>query len=154
MSVGIELNLEPLQRSIDTFRRALTRYQSDTDDTEIRDSVIKRFEYTYEISISTLKKYLSQTSINPQGRGNSVVTPLQDLIREGHAQGILLGGWPQWHVYRDMRNKTSHTYDESTALKVASNAQIFLNEVEYFSERLIDIIEIEEGNKFPRPSGG
>jgi len=150
MEKNIDLNLGLLQRLTSTLRRALERYSTDTSDTEVRDSVIKRFEYTYETCISTLKRYLSQTSVSPQGRGNSIVTPLQDLIREGHAQGVLRGGWPQWHVYRDMRNKTAYTYDENTALRVEENAVDFLSEVEYMLGRMEDIL-IPETNETPRP---
>jgi len=151
MNFGIELNLEPLRRSTAALHRALERHQDDIGDSEIRDSVIKRFEFTYETCIGTLKRYLKQTSTNIHGRNDSIVTPLQDLIREGHAQGILKNGWPQWHVYRDMRNKTSHTYDENIALKVIGNVPAFLDEAQHFLKNLEDVLSPEIAQK-NRPS--
>jgi len=152
MYPDVELDITPLQRANATLRRALERYSKDNEDTEVRDSVIKRFEYTYETSIKTLKRYLNQTSINLQGRGNSVVTPLQDLIREGYAQGILKGDWAVWHEYRDMRNKTSHTYDENIAMSVILVAAKFLNEVEYFAQKIHEVVSFEEKfDNYPTP---
>ena len=42
----------------------------------------------------------------------------QDLIRTANEQGLLLGEWPDWRGYRDLRGATSHTYNEDVALEV------------------------------------
>ena len=55
--------------------------------------------------------------------------PFADLIRSANEQGLLLGDWPKWRLYRDMRNKTSHTYDEEIALAVVADIPPFLEEV-------------------------
>ena len=41
----------------------------------------------------------------------------QDLIRTANEQSLLQGDWADWKQYRDMRRRTSHTYDEAVALK-------------------------------------
>ena len=46
----IALDLSPLVNVIDRLREGLTRYQQDTSDTQIRDGLIQRFEFTYELS--------------------------------------------------------------------------------------------------------
>nr|WP_268887548.1 nucleotidyltransferase substrate binding protein [Kingella kingae] len=42
----------------------------------------------------------------------------QDIIRTAKEQNLLLGNWADWKQYRDMRARTSHTYDEETAIAV------------------------------------
>ena len=59
-----------------------------------------------------------------------------DLIRAGSDAGLLAGDWPAWRVYRDMRARTSHTYDEGTALEVVSAIPDFLTEADYLLARL------------------
>ncbi|OIQ98464.1 nucleotidyltransferase substrate binding protein like protein [mine drainage metagenome] len=44
--------------------------------------------------------------------------------------------WPVWRTYRDMRAKTSHTYDEAIALEVTRGIADFLDEAEYLLARL------------------
>ena len=60
----------------------------------------------------------------------------QDLIRSGNEQGLLLGDWPDWKRYRDMRSKTSHTYDEEIALEVLAGIPTFLEEARYLHSKL------------------
>jgi len=43
-----------LQRLIDGY----TRYQENTGDIQIRDGLIQRYEFTYEVSHKILKRYL------------------------------------------------------------------------------------------------
>ena len=62
--------------------------------------------------------------------------PFQDLIRSGNEQGLLSGDWPKWKEYRDMRAKTSHTYDEKIAISVLSGIPAFLKEAEYLRDQL------------------
>jgi nucleotidyltransferase substrate binding protein (TIGR01987 family) len=111
----------------------LERYQLDTTDTQIRDGLIKRFEFTYEISHKTLNRYLEAGSATPEQYDQM---PFQDLIRSGNEQALLLGDWPAWKSYRDMRSKTSHTYDEEVALEVVGQIPAFLEEAIYCRDQL------------------
>jgi len=60
----------------------------------------------------------------------------QDLIRSGNEQGLLLGDWPTWQRYREMRSKTSHTYDEGVALEVVAGIPAFLEEARHLRDAL------------------
>lgn len=53
-----KLDLSPLDRAIDRLNEGLVRYQQDISDTQIRDGLIQRFEFSYEISHKMLKRYL------------------------------------------------------------------------------------------------
>ena len=57
-----KLDLSPLDRAIDRLNEGLVRYQQDISDTQIRDGLIQRFEFSYEISHKMLKRYLEFAS--------------------------------------------------------------------------------------------
>lgn len=120
---GEKLDLSPLERAIDRLNEGLVRYQQDTSDTQIRDGLIQRFEFTYEISHKMLKRYLEFASPTPDQYDEMM---FQDLIRSGNEQGLLRGAWPDWKRYRDMRSRSSHTFDEDTALGVVAGIPTFL----------------------------
>ena len=107
-----KLNTSPLERAIDRLSEGWDRYQSDTSDAQILDGLIQRFEFTYEISHKMLKRQLEAMSPNPAEYDEM---SLQDLIRSGNERGLLSGVWTDWKRYREMRAKTSHTYDEEVA---------------------------------------
>ena len=117
------IDLSPLERAINRLSEGWTRYQLDVSDLQIRDGLIQRFELTYEISHKTLKRYLEFTSASPTQYD---AMSFADIIRSGNEQGLLLGTWPDWKRYRDMRAKTSHTYNEDIAIEVVTGIPSFL----------------------------
>lgn len=127
------LDLTPLGNAIARLREGLDRYQRDISDTQIRDGLIQRFEFTYEISHKMLKRYLEATSPSPEAFD---AMPFQDLIRTGNEQGLLLGEWPAWRTFRAMRSKTSHAYDEAIALEVVQGIPAFLAEADALYRQL------------------
>ena len=122
------LELTPLSNAVQRLEEGLTRYQSNTADIQIRDGLIQRFEFTYELSHKMLKRYLEAASANPTEFDGA---DFQYLIRSGNEQGLLLSAWPEWRHFRDMRSKTSHTYDEEVALTVVEAIPSFLSEAKH-----------------------
>lgn len=127
------LDLVPLENAIARLREGLERYALDTTDAQIRDGLIQRFEFTYEIAHRTLKRYLEAVSASPE---QFDAMPFQDLIRSANEQGLLAGDWPRWRAYRDMRARTSHTYDEAVALQVVEGIPGFLAEATHLCAQL------------------
>ena len=127
------LDISPFTRAIQRLDEGMVRYLTDTSDTQIRDGLIQRFEFTYELSHKMLKRYLESASPSP-GEFDSADFPY--LIRSANERGMLLGDWPQWKQYRDMRAKTSHTYDENIALAVVAGIPGFIEEALYLRDRL------------------
>ncbi len=127
------LALTPLTNAIKRLQEGLIRYQQDTDDSQIRDGLIQRFEFTYEISHKMLKRYLELTSASPTQYSHLA---FQDLIRVANENGLLLGEWADWRNYRDMHSRTSHTYDETIALNVINGIPKFLQEAEFLEQQL------------------
>ena len=54
----VDFDLTPLKKAILRLEEGLIRYQEDISDIQIRDGLVQRFEFTYEISHKILKRYL------------------------------------------------------------------------------------------------
>lgn len=128
-----KLDIRPLGNAIVRLQEGLARYERDTSDELIRDGLIQRFEFTYELSHRTLKRYLVAASPSPEQFDGM---PFQDLIRTANREGLLRGDWPAWRRYRDMRASTSHAYNRQIALDVVAGLANFLEEVLHLQERL------------------
>lgn len=127
------LDFSPLANAIARLDEGLTRYLNDTSDTQIRDGLIQRFEFTYDLSHKMLRRALETTAANPEEIDRM---SFPTLIRTGTEQGLLRGDWTDWRAYREMRNITSHTYDEIKALQVAATIPAFLEEARELLLRL------------------
>ncbi len=127
------LDLSVLQKALASLKKAIDRSQKEPDDLEVRDSVIQRFEYCYEISWKMLKRRLRLDSPSP---GEVEEMSFRELFREGAVKG-LIDNPEDWFVFRDQRNLTMHTYNEEIALSVYKTAKQFYTVAEVFLERII-----------------
>ena len=127
------IDLTPLHKAVGRLDFALARHLREPADEEVRDSVIQRFEFTYDLSHKMLRRVLEATSADA-GEVERMTFPT--LIRTAWEQGLVSTGWPVWHDFRDMRNITSHTYDEAKAIEVAAKVPAFLAEAKYLVEQL------------------
>jgi len=127
------LDISSLESAIGRLEEGLARYLKDVSDTQIRDGLIQRFEFTYELSHKMLKRYLEATSANPSEYDQMA---FQDRIRTANERGLLLGDWPAWRKYGDMRNAVSHAYNEGKALSVVAGVEPFLAEAKYLRDQL------------------
>ena len=128
-----KLNLAPLENAVNRLTEGLARYEKDITDTQIRDGLIQRFEFSYEISHKMLKRHLEAVSPTPE---QFDAMAFADLIRSANEQGLLLGDWSSWKIYREMRSKTSHTYDEEIAIEVVQGIPAFLEEARHLLKQL------------------
>ena len=128
-----KLNLAPLDNAVSRLTEGLARYEKDITDTQIRDGLIQRFEFSYEISHKMLKRHLEAVSPTPE---QFDAMAFADLIRSANEQGLLLGDWSSWKIYREMRSKTSHTYDEEIAIEVVQGIPAFLEEARHLLKQL------------------
>lgn len=127
------LDISPLTNAIARFDEGVASYLSDTTNTLIRDGLIQRFEFTYELSHKMLKRYLESTSASP-AEYDGAEFPF--IIRSANEQGLLLGDWTNWKKYREMRSKTSHTYDEDVALAVVAGLAAFQQEAHHLHDQI------------------
>lgn len=127
------LDLRPLINAVERLREGLRRCESEPKDEQIRDGLIQRFEFTYELSHRMLRRYLKESAASPEEFDRM---PFADLIRAGATQGLLRAGWPAWRRFREMRARTSHSYDAKAASEVVAAIPAFLEEAEYLSAEL------------------
>jgi nucleotidyltransferase substrate binding protein (TIGR01987 family) len=127
------LDLTSLEKAVAQMDAGLQEALAASRSELLRDGVIQRFEYTYELSWKMLKRYLEGTLPNPEEVDGM---SFQTLIRTGSEQGLLLSGWDTWVRYRKARGTTSHTYDEEKAREVFRIVPEFLQEARYLLDRL------------------
>ena len=127
------LDIGPLERAIARLAEGLQRHRHTPADDQLRDGLIQRFEFTYELSHRMLRRYLRATAPSPDAYD---AMPFQDVIRTGNEQGLLRGDWQAWRRYRDMRARTSHAYMAAIAEQVAASIPDFLEEATYLRDQL------------------
>ena len=130
---GMPLVATPLRNAVQRLREGLARHRAEPADEQLRDGLIQRFEFTYELSHRTLKRYLAQNAASADEIDR---LPFADLIRAGNAAGLLRSDWPSWRRFREMRARTSHTYDNAAAAQVVAPIPDFLAEAEQFCAEL------------------
>jgi len=87
----------------------------------LRSAVIQSFEFVYELSIRMLRRVLMERA---ESADRVADLSFNELMRKGADVGLLEDplAWRQW---RELRNATSHTYDETLANEVATGATGF-----------------------------
>lgn len=106
------MDTERFRQRTQNFLRAVERLDeacAQEENSFIRDSVIQRFEFCYELAWKMLKLRLEKEDIDAR----SPKAVLQESLQQGYIQDGNL--WTELHR---MRNETSHTYDESLAINV------------------------------------
>jgi nucleotidyltransferase substrate binding protein (TIGR01987 family) len=118
----MKLDLTSWKRALASLERAITRSTAAPKDEEVRDAVIQRFEYSYELSWKMLKRHLEHVVPDP---GAVDQWSFQELIREAAERGLIAAVEP-WIEYRYQRNMTARVYDEAQARRVYASAQSFI----------------------------
>ena len=104
--------IENYCKAVDRLNEAMPALAQNPDSTIIRDGVIQRFEFTFELAWKSLKEYMED-----QGVMMTIVSP-RSVLKEAYSMGIING--PElWNEAVDSRNLMSHIYDESTAVAIA-----------------------------------
>jgi nucleotidyltransferase substrate binding protein (TIGR01987 family) len=129
----MKLDTTSLGNAVRRLREGLARYERDPADEQVRDGLIQRFEFTYELSHKTLRRYLKESAASPDEIERLAFA---DLIRAGNAQGLLQGEWPAWRRFREMRARSSHTYDARVASQVVAVIPEFLEEAQHLYAEL------------------
>lgn len=106
------MDIERLNERLRDYTLATTRLEeacAQVFSSYMRDSVIQRFEFCWELAWKTLKLRLQQLGIE-------ALNP-RDIFRAALSAGLIHDG-NAWTEVQKMRNLTSHTYDEALADEV------------------------------------
>jgi nucleotidyltransferase substrate binding protein (TIGR01987 family) len=108
-----------LQR-FDNYQRAYVQLDSAVElmrSRELSDlekqGVIQAFEFTWELAWNLLKDYLNW-------QGETEITGARDAIRESFKRELIEEG-QIWMAMLQDRNRTSHTYNESTMREILAS---------------------------------
>ena len=138
-----KLILTSLENAVASLQDALNEYAKEKN-AYVRDAVIQRFEYTYELSHKLLKRHLYPFQ-NKTGSGclskslwsHIRICSRRDLKSGFHFRtGILRSGWDKWSLYRKLRGTTSHTYDEAKAQEALKKIPEFYEEAHFLLQQL------------------
>ena len=127
------LDITPLAKALMRLVEGYDRYLLDISDTQIRDGLIQRFEFTYEISHKMIKRNLEMTSPSPKMYD---CMPFPDLIRSANEQHWLKGNWNTWKIFREMRALGTQTYLDDVANQIVKGIPDFIDEASLLLQRL------------------
>jgi nucleotidyltransferase substrate binding protein (TIGR01987 family) len=129
------MNIEPLEKAYLSLEEAIELYdgcdQSPQVALALRDAVIQRFEYTYELAWKMLQRWIQENSTAVNGEPFT----RKELYRIAARFG-LIDEPADWFVYHKARNLASHTYDESNAAEAFKAARNFAADVRELVGRL------------------
>lgn len=119
------IDLSSLRKALSVLNEALGLWHAEPASTvlkpHLRSAVIQSFEFSYELCLRSLRRVL----IERAGSADQVTDlSFNDLLRRAADAGLL----PEpaaWRVWRELRNATSHAYNEARAESVARDAEHF-----------------------------
>jgi len=120
--IVMKLDLSALEKAVASLDKALTRATGAPGDEELRDAVIQRFEYTYELCWKMVKRRVETDAPVPS---DVDAMSFPALMREAAERGLVLDV-TRWLEYREQRNVTSHTYNATKAQSVFETTRPFL----------------------------
>jgi nucleotidyltransferase substrate binding protein (TIGR01987 family) len=100
-----------LKNAADRLREAIAQPESDL----VRDAVIQRFEFTFELVWKSLKLYLERQGLDCGGP--------RSTLKKAFAEGLIDSPDEAdvWLRMLEDRNLTSHAYDEALARRIYQN---------------------------------
>ncbi len=108
-----EVSLSPLKKAAKSLEKALMQQKNEY----VRDAVIQRFEYTFELGWKMLMRYFKvEEGIREYN--------IKELFREAGKQS-LIDSVEDWFEYHKGRNLTTHAYNEKVAEETYEIAQRF-----------------------------
>lgn len=127
------LDFTALENSLQRLGEVVEIYKKNPQDAIVRDSLIQRFEFTYSITLKTLRKYFIERAFIVDDVNK---LSFNEMVRTAMQLNLLKSDLAKWTEFREMRNLTSHTYDENVALKVSGTVPDFYEEITYLLKEL------------------
>jgi nucleotidyltransferase substrate binding protein (TIGR01987 family) len=117
-----------LKTAIARFGEMLKAYRDNSkrpqlEQEAVQDSLIKRFEYTFEVAWKTCKRHLEGEGFTEAATGSP-----RDIIRLA-AQIKLISNPEAWFGYLQFRQDTSHDYSSDKAEAALDTAEDFYRDV-------------------------
>ena len=118
-----DINLDPLLRAQKKFKQ----YSRNLTDEQYQAGAIQSFEWCYELSWKFMRKVLIKNDIEAEVK--------KDIFRQAARIGLIES--PEaWFKFNELRNLTSHTYDEDESNKVVKALPEFDKALDQLIEKL------------------
>jgi len=125
----LETKLINFKNALDRLREAVVEFKRENASDVVRDGLIQRFEFTYELSWKTTKEYLEDIGIVDKNSPKAV-------IKEAYVQKLIMNE-KNWLLMLSDRNMTSHVYREEMAEEIAERiTTYYIREFELLLEKL------------------
>ncbi len=108
---------ENFTKAVKRLSEALAELAENPNSTVIRDGVIQRFEFTFELAWKSLREYMED-----QGSDMSGIVFSKQVFKAAYAAQIIDND-QTWIAMLNSRNVTSHVYDDEQAAQVVSDIQ-------------------------------
>ncbi len=134
----MKLDYSSLEDAVDQLRRSFDYLHSDLARTDsglreqFRAATIQAFEFTYELAVKMIQRQLAQIVANPDALREM---DFADRMRDAADAGIIREALP-YIRYRELRNKTSHTYDVNRAEETVLLIDEFLRDMRLLLQEL------------------
>ena len=138
---NFKLDYSSLEKAVTTLEVAIHSFDSRKDSMKpeerdlMRDGVIQRFEYTFELAWKTIKRYIEMYGLEKADTLNN-----RELFRVGFENGLIRDA-ARWFDYLTDRNQTSHIYNPDVAADVFASAENFLTDARYLLDQLKERIK-------------
>ena len=132
-----ELDLSNLKNSLSTLVECYSDLLGEKDEkikVYIKDSCIKRFEYTYETAKKIMNKFLKKEYDKTEQE-----LSINNIFREMYGLS-LIESFENWVEYRKKRNITSHEYNIDLSGSIIDIVPIFIKDVEYLIDALDKVL--------------
>ena len=129
------LDTTSFEKALNSLIEILVRYNKEPNDVIVRDATIQRFEYTYSLALKMISRF-----INKESKEITHTMTFNQLIRTANQFGLLKSNLEIWDDYRQKRNSTSHTYDETIALEVMSIVPAFRDDAIFLLNKLKELL--------------
>ena len=125
-----ETNLVNFSKALQRLKEAIALFEQNSENDVVRDGVIQRFEFTYELAWKAAKEYIEYEGIVGKNYPRAV-------IKEAFALQLITDE-DNWITMINDRNMTSHIYKEEMAEEIAQRiVEIYTREFELLLQRLM-----------------
>ena len=119
----LQTKLINFSNALQRLKEAVVEFKQQGASDVVRDGVIQRFEFTYELAWKTTKVYLEAIGIVD-------INSPKATIKEAYAQR-LIANEENWLLMLNDRNMTSHMYKEEIAVDIAERvSSSYIKELE------------------------
>lgn len=126
----MKVDFSSLEKAVSQLQKSFNYLYSEmAEDEELREqfraATIQAFEYTYALAIKMIRR---QLSVGASDSAEVEAMSFPNLIRDA-AKVKMISDPVAYMDYRDMRNRTSHTYDDEQAEATVAIVGKFLEDM-------------------------